>query len=255
MYLLNTGNLLPGDIVLTAQDAKVSRKIRKHTKSDFSHALLYVSHSSYIHSDLNGVHSGNTQRLLFHDLAHAIVLRVSSPEHRNRIAMACEFARSQVGKQYSVVEAAKSLGNRKISAQTKANRQFCSRLVAQSFAYANIPLVVNPDYCYPEDLHNPEYVAPIESPLRLATSFEIEFANSPSPLDLQRNITNDIIAMARKLSGEDIQTEEEIVDAILRQQQIDKPLTEFVRNSWYFDLWKIDVENTRWRDDVLHFRA
>lgn len=255
MFVLNTASLLPGDIVLTAQEAKVSQKIRVHTRSDYSHALLYVAHCSYIHSDLNGVHAGNTQRLLLNNPTHVLVLRVSNPDCRAQLPSACDFARTQIGKQYSVAEAVQSPAKRQSVKKTTANRQFCSRLVAQSYAYAGIPLVPNPDNCYPGDLHNAYYVAPVENYLRIATADEIEFAQSPSPIDRQRKITNDITNMARRLSGEDIQTEEQIVDVILRHPEIDQPLTEYVTSTGYFDLWKIDVRANPWRYDEIHFRA
>jgi hypothetical protein len=255
MFVLNTANLLPGDIVLTAQEAKVSRKIRVHTRSDYSHALLYVAHCSYIHSDLNGVHAGNTQRLLLDNPTHVLVLRVSNPDCRARLLSVCDFARAQIGKQYSVMEAAQSPAKRQSAKNATVNRQFCSRLVAQSYAYVGIPLVANPDYCYPGDLYNPHYVAPVENYLRIATAAEIKFAQSPSPINLQQKITNDITAIARRLSGEDIQTEEQIVDVILRRPEIDLPLTEYVASTGYLDLWKSDVQANPWRYDEVHFRA
>lgn len=257
MFVLDTASLLPGDIVLTAQEAKVSQKIRAYTRSDYSHALLYVAHCSYIHSDRNGVHAGNTQRLLLDNdnQTHVLVLRVSNPDYRARLPYVCDFARTQVGKQYSVVEAAQSLAKRRSVKKATANRQFCSRLVAQSYAYAGIPLVPNPDYCYPGDLHNAHYVAPVENYLRITTAAEIKFAQSPSPIDLQQKITNDITTMTRRLSGEDIQTEEQIVDVILRRPEIDQPLTEYIASTGYFDLWKIDMQKNPWRYNEIDFRA
>lgn len=80
MFILDTVKLVPGDIVLTTRDAPISKAIRKATASAFSHALLYVADHSYIHSDGDGVHSGNTQRLLFSDASHAMVLRLEPPD-------------------------------------------------------------------------------------------------------------------------------------------------------------------------------
>ena len=68
MYLLNRDVLKKGDIILTCSEEKPSKIIRTLTRSEYSHAILYVGEASYIHSDLSGVHSGNTQRLVIEDV-------------------------------------------------------------------------------------------------------------------------------------------------------------------------------------------
>ena len=120
MYLLKMEAIEAGDIILTGDDEKLSRVIKKYTKGSFSHAILYVGHGSYIHSDRDGVHSNNTQRLLFESKDNVSVLR---PKNTSIVKAACEFARSQIGKEYSV----KSAVNAKIKTPIKfgSNRQFC----------------------------------------------------------------------------------------------------------------------------------
>jgi len=97
MHLLDTSRLLHGDIVLTAQDAKTSKAIRRLTGSAFSHAMLYVDEGSVIHSDQQGVHSQNTQRLLLDTRDAAMVLRLARRPDKTTIRKICDYARSAVG--------------------------------------------------------------------------------------------------------------------------------------------------------------
>ncbi len=147
MYLLSIDKLQPGDIILTLQKGLASKSVRIATKSKYSHAILHVGDGSYIHSDKNGVHSGNIQRLLFDKIDSARVLRT---KNAYAAKLACDFARSQIGKSYSIKEAIKTKFY--IPKFEQNNRQFCSRLVAQSYEYAGLTLVNNPKYCIPQEL-------------------------------------------------------------------------------------------------------
>ena len=75
---MNTGNeqsgtakrlddavLYPGDIVLTTTTAAISKMIRVATRSDISHAMVYVENCSVIDATGEGVHARNTQRIFF----------------------------------------------------------------------------------------------------------------------------------------------------------------------------------------------
>lgn len=252
MFTLETKALLPGDIVLTAQDQFASRKIRKVTSSGFSHAILYVGDGSYIHSDGDGVHADNTQRLLFAESAHAKAYRLRT---RNTLLMQkiCAFARSEVGKQYSVPEALKSTVRRGSSPSQPSNRQFCSRLVAQAYAYVGIFLVPNPDYCYPRDVGCSDLLCLVEDCVRKATAVELRVEASDNPLKRQAQATNFILAEVRRLSGKDIQTFDQLVDYLLADGQHDNAITEAVRQSGYLDLWKYDVARNGWRYDSATF--
>ena len=103
MYLLDRTKMKPGDIILTRSNEKNSSLICRITKSDFSHAILYVGESSYIHSDPYGVHSSNIQRLLIEQVQYAKVVRVDNPV---AIKQAITYARLQIGTSYSKISAA-----------------------------------------------------------------------------------------------------------------------------------------------------
>lgn len=252
MFILETAKLLVGDIVLTAQDSLVSKVVRKRTGGQFSHAMLYVADHSYIHSDANGVHSGNTQRLLFEEEHHATVLRLVAPD-LGVVERACVYARTQVGKEYSVPEAVKSKFRRTGDKLDESNRQFCSRLVAQAYAFAGIDLVPNSDYCYPIDFASSPLLRAVPGAVRQAAPAEIEFAKTESPIERQTKSTNFILDQVRKLSGLDIQTFEQLPAFLVANPQHDGAVCEIVRASGYLDFWKEDVLKNPWRYDGAEF--
>lgn len=252
MFILDTNVLQAGDIVLTTQDAPVSKVVRKTTGSPFSHAILYLGHGSYIHSDSAGVHADNPQRLLFRKHEYAKVLRLKS-NNLLAIEQICIFARTQIGKQYSVPEAIKSKVYRKISSSETSNRQFCSRLVAQAYAFAGIHLVPNPDFCYPKDIGDSNQLYIVNDSVRKASDNELYIASSDSPLKKQEQVTNYILTEVRKVSKEDIQTFEQVVNLLLASPFHDKVISEIVQKSGYLYLWKIDVDRNAWRYDSMNF--
>lgn len=67
MKKLNPHRLQVGDIILTSGPGKVSKAVRRMTKSEISHAMVYVQHSSLIDATAHGVHSSNLQRLFLDD--------------------------------------------------------------------------------------------------------------------------------------------------------------------------------------------
>jgi hypothetical protein len=255
VFLLNTDRLHVGDIILTSDKTLRSKGIRALTRGDFSHVMLYVADHSYIHSDGSGVHAGNTQRRLFGSAAGAVVLRLRDFDEATA-ERACAFARSEVGKQYSRMEAARSKSRREAPDQLEdSNRQFCSRLVAQAYAFAGTSLVSNPNYCYPSDFLDSPQLRTVETPLRHANSAEIEFARSESPLEMQTRATNFILSEVRKLSGMDIQTFEQLPGLLFKSPQHDRAVCEIVKASGYLELWKEDVRRNPWRYDVEQFAS
>lgn len=221
MFILDADRLRVGDIILTADQTLRSKGIRLATGGSFSHAMLYVADHSYIHSDSDGVHSGNTQRRLFSALGDAAVLRLRNPDP-SAVERACVYARTQVGKQYSKTEAFRSRKFRDAAERMEdSNRQFCSRLVAQAYLVAGVPLVPNADYCYPSDFATSQLLQAVAAPLRQAHLAEIEFAHSESPIERQTRANNFILDEVRKLSGSDIQTFEQLPHFLVQNPKHD----------------------------------
>lgn len=254
MFILDANRLRVGDIILTADQTLLSKGIRAATGGAFSHAMLYVADHSYIHSDGDGVHSGSTQRRLFSALGDAAVLRLRNADV-SAVERACLYARTQVGKQYSKAEAVRSRQFRDAAEQLEdSNRQFCSRLVAQAYSFAGVPLVLNADYCYPSDFANSQLLQAVAAPLRQAHPADIEFAQSESPIERQTRATNFILGEVRKLSGLDIQTFEQLPNFLIQNPEYDAAVCEIVTASGYLDFWKEDVLRNPWRYDAVEFR-
>lgn len=248
MYLLDIDKLEAGDIILTRSNSDISQLVRRLTQSEYSHAILYVGVSSCIDSDGYGVQSQNIQRLLYENTTDIKVLRLKESKDRNEIPNAIVFARQKVGTEYSIDEAKVALLKKEIEAK-EPNRQFCTRFVAQAFESAGIKLVDNPDYCNPEELLKSEFLIEVKDPLRKANEAEIEFANSKSPLKKQQEIHNTIFSSARKISGEDIQTFEQLSKYVLENPDKEPEITKVVENSGYLTMWQMDTESNPWHYD------
>ncbi len=204
MYILNMDNLQEGDVLLTSEKSITSKGVRGATLSGFSHAILYVGDGSYIHSDSNGVHSANIQRLLFDKQSRVKVLR---PKKQTAATKASLYARSEIGKGYSVKEAVRTkVGTKK----KKENKQFCSRLVAEAFEHAGEKIVENPSYCAPNDINKSSFFEEVSAVVREAKEAEMAFARSFNPIQRQAEITNSILSKARHITKTNIQTLEEL---------------------------------------------
>jgi hypothetical protein len=250
MYLLDREILKKGDIILTCSDEKPSKMIQKLTNSEYSHAILYVGESSYIHSDLYGVHSGNTQRLLIKYPEFVKVVRVKNQSAVNK---AIEYARLQVGTSYSRASAVNA--GAKIFSKLDTKRQFCSRLVAKSYEYAGIDLVVNSETCLPQEIADSKFVTNVDKCTYLASEKEIEFALSYDPIKKQSEITNSILQSVIKLIGNNIQSLSDITSHLITDPQFDKEVTEIYQLSGYLNMWRYEKEKNPWRYDIEIFRS
>ena len=146
---LNDAALKVGDIILTATKGAVSKTIRTVTRSDVSHAMVYVAHCSVIDSTAEGVQARNSQRLFIENECSVHALRLRDGLSEAQVLAVSTFLRAQIGTRYSSREVMQTaLGG----ALRWSKKQFCSRLVAQAFASAGICLVDDPIFCSPADL-------------------------------------------------------------------------------------------------------
>jgi len=250
MYLLDRTKLKSGDIILTRSNKKNSKLICKITKSDFSHAILYVGEASYIHSDLDGVHSGNIQRLLIDELRFAKVVRIKDQAAINEAII---YARLQVGTSYSKYSAANAYT--KVFSKLDAKRQFCSRLVAKAFEAASIRLVSNSDACLPQEIADSKFVHEIKDCAYKASEEEIEFALSYDPIKKQSEITNYILESARRLMGNKVQSLSDITSTLINDPTFDNEITEIYERSGYLSMWRYEQERNPWRYDANLFES
>ena len=243
MYILEQSMLMKADIILTSNKNSISKGIRYGTSSDFSHAILYVGGSSYIHSDSNGVHSGNTQRLLFNKKSEVVVLRdiTLTEKEKNLI---CDYARNNIGKEYSKKEAIKTILPK---LNINLDRQFCSRLVAQSYSKGYNNIVKDINYCSPQEIYESKQLNKIYNIVRKASKIEIEFAETDSPIKKQENITNNLLAEIRKITSQDIQTIDEISALLINNQSYDLSITDIIQKSGYLSMYKEEMKKNPWR--------
>lgn len=248
-FIVEFAALQEGDILLTARVAPISKIVRAASKSDYSHAILYAGGGSYIHSDSDGVHAANIQRLLFETPAHCAVLRPTQEVSRAAIAGAINFARNEVGKEYSARAAIRTKIGGGAKPNDDENRQFCSRLVAQAYESAGLKLVENSLYCYPHEIAQSNVLAVVPNCVRQALPEELEMARSENPVARQAQITNDILKRFRIISKSDVQTFPQLGQFVFDNPHYDEDLTKIVDESGFWDMWRHDVERNPWRYD------
>jgi len=239
--VLDLDKLEPGDILLTISSRPLSAIMEHKTGCKYHHAQLYMGDSSYIHSYELGVQADNPMRKLFELEDDAVALRLKGDDQAEVIEKAMMAVRSKIGTQYSLDEAKAVLKQPDIDA-IEANRQFCTRLVAQAYAEAGVQLVPNEDYCSAQDLITSEKIEVITSILRQGSKAEIKHAIEGSPeLEKQKLIHNAVFEQARELTKQDIQTFAQLEAYIAAHPELDEPLTQIVSDSGYLDMWKMEM--------------
>lgn len=252
MYILDIEKLEAGDIILTRSSSRESQLIRHLSLSDYSHAILYVGVSSCIESDGLGVQSQNIQRMLFENDSDVLVLRLKNDIFKPLLSDAIVFTRQKIGTEYSTNEARLARLEKSLAAK-ETNRQFCTRFVAQAYSSAGIQIVSNPDYCSPNDIQVSELLTVINNALRTASDAEIAFSQTESPLEKQKEIHNFIFENARAISGQDIQTFEQLSNYVLENPDKDNQITNIIEESGYLEMWQGDVERNPWHYEYKEF--
>lgn len=246
-YLLNTDLLQIGDVICTREDAPISHTIRKVLSCEYSHVMIYVAHSSCIHADGDGVHSINTQRVIFDNPRDAIVLRHTRAENMapDDLEKICVYPRSKVGTEYSVSDAIKAgvSAKTKIKPKFDSKHQYCSRLVAESFDNAGIVISTEPSLCTPADIQNHPDFKRIDGALRRANQEELEFATDKSrdTISKQTKITNNIIKASQEILGKNVQTSEDIFHELAADPANDEKIEVLIKESGYLTIWADDV--------------
>ncbi len=243
-FALNLIHLRPGDVILLRGRGEIADQVRTVAGGEFTHAMLYVGDGSLIHSDIDGVHADNVQRLLFEDETDVLVRRAICAAHQQR-EQAITYVRRNIDVSYSVKEALKA--SKTGHWTDRSNRQFCSRLIAQAYQSAGVNLVPSPDYCTPNDLAQSTTLHSVNDCVHPASPEHITFALSDNPLDLQKTQTGLFFDAVRKITGEDIQKHEQLADHLIGNPHHDTSIAAAFVASGHLDLWKIDVRKNPWR--------
>lgn len=247
MRKLNESALQIGDIILTTTTDLLSKGIRKVTGSDISHALVYVESHSVIDATGDGVHSRNTQRLIWDDQCAVHILRLAeglAEPHSRRIV---NYVRGRIGTQYSKVEAARSvLGG----AKSPGRRQFCSRLVAQAYACAGLDLVADPNYCSPEQIKGSTRLVAVQGAVQSVSNDEIKcwdgIHDTPQSM---RDATNALLSGARANNAR-IENVNDIDHHLKVTLGDDAYFADLYERSGYLTVWVAEFEKNRWQYDL-----
>ena len=253
-YVIDQDKIHNGDIILIISDRRLSAIMERTTGCKYHHALMQVATSSYIHSYQLGVQSDNTARRTFERPDDAVALRLKSNDGEI-IRKAINAIRVKVPTQYSLEEMKRVLNAGDIEAE-EANRQFCTRLVAQAYREAGVDLVKNADYCSLADLLASDEVTIIDNVLREGSKEELAYANSENEmLDKQKAIQNSILEQARALTRTDIQTFEQLEEFVIKNPENDEAIENIIRDSGYLDQWRVEMEKNPQNYDFEHFAA
>jgi len=262
-YVLCLSQLSPGDIVLSRETDSIRRLFSSPERcrevgvsfcvwlgslGSYSHAMLYLD-GSIIHAVEPGVFSYNPQRLVFMSSEDCCVLRYAGLSAK-QLSTIAEFARNQVGRLYSVSEACRVSPVMKAIVPSKSGVEFCSRLVAQSFAAAGISLVENPDYCSPSDFLHSQSLKKIPNVVREAQPADVEVASSYDYVAENMRSMFQWMESARRIAqacGCECNTFEECVSFVLAHQESDGKVADSIIASGYLDNWKHEKSAHMWR--------
>ncbi|HEV6967148.1 YiiX/YebB-like N1pC/P60 family cysteine hydrolase [Roseateles sp.] len=243
---IKDGALLPGDIVLTTTPAKLSATIRKVTSADISHAMLCVADGSVIDSTGEGVHARNPQWMVVEPGCAFHLLRPAAPVTSEQLQTLIRYAREQVSMPYTKVGAVQAL----LKKGRITRHQFCSRLVAQAYRAAGIPLVPDADRCTPAELLQSPLLVEVHDALRELTPAEEEaLASRVDRTQLMRDVTNDLIAGARKIAP-GIDTLNDIDLYLQAHPEADAALCQVLISSGYLDVWRGEEVRHPWQYSV-----
>lgn len=244
---LNDAVLHPGDIVLTTTTAPISKAIRVATRSDISHAMVYVDNCSAIDATGEGVHARNTQRTLFEEECAIHVLRLRSGISAEELSAVITYVRGHVGTQYSAREAVLAgLGG----ARQWSTKQFCSRLVAQAFASAGIRLVADPNFCSPADIKGSPLLVAVQDATKPVPAEEVSAWQEPGDVPQRmRSAINAVLDGARE-KDPGIQTFDDLHRHLVDNPEQDGHFCRLLESSSYLSLWQIEFNRNPWQYDL-----
>lgn len=253
LYKLNIQLLMPGDIILTGRNGKVSREIQRRTNSKYSHAMLYWYGSILHASDI--VITENPSRMLFEEDEAVCVLRLKDDIWNwYMIQSMIDYARTLVGTYYDM-EALIAIRNCR-EATPKENRQMCAKYVAQCYDSVGLDLVEGEyELCTPEDIYNSKIMRRIEIPLWEATQEDEDFANSYDVTEVQHKaIKKSLELLNKEFPKEDIVCLNQLEAFIKNNPTCGDTVLELLKQTDYFNLWKIEKEHCPYNYDADEFK-
>ena len=264
-YVLDWTRLQPCDIVLSRESLSVDGILRPKRMWDvvksgairlgskcYSHAMLYLG-GSIIHAHPPMVYAVNPQRLSSAHDDDYVCLRFDSLTVAQKRKIE-EFARGQVGALYSIPEAAKTILKKSGDAQDLSGVEFCSRLVAEAYSYAEIHLVQNCSYCAPGDFLSVKSLVQIGACTRSANAHDIAILKSTDFVLRSQERAYDWLKSVRVMSENDgfvVKTINSIFEYVLRFPNQDGEVFDALDESRYLETWKEDKDAHGYRYDPM----
>lgn len=244
---LDDAVLHSGDIVLTTTTAAISKVIRMATRSDISHAMVYVENCSVIDATGEGVHARNTQRIFFEEECAIHVLRLRSGISAAELSAVITYIRGHIGTQYSAREAVLAgLGG----ARQWSTKQFCSRLVAQAFASAGIHLVADSNFCSPADIMTSPLLVAVPDATKPVSAEDVSVWQGTDDVPQRmRSAINAVLDGARE-KDPGIQTFDDLHRHLVDNPEQDAHFCRLLESSGYLSVWQIERNKNPWQYDL-----
>jgi hypothetical protein len=259
MYILDFKRLRPADILFTREKwGATSIGIRAASGSRFSHAILLVDAYSYIDSDRDGVHANNPQYNLFDSPNDVAVKRYKHPMPAEIVNAICDFARSEIGKRYSVPDTFGTVMWWREGVSRPVQRQYCSRLVAMSYAHAHIDLVRNPLRCTPNRVYRSHQLLEVTDVCREATGEDLAIVarRETSLLPKQEEITNKLFADVRAATNSSVETFSDLAELVMGRPETDEVVASILMDSGYLSMWELmRARDPHWYDTEAYARV
>jgi hypothetical protein len=204
---------------------------------------------------MEGVHANNPQYKLFPRANDIEVRRYKEPIPEEALNKICDFARSEIGKRYSVSSALGSIVGFVSGELKTVDRQFCSRLVAMSYAAGGISLVRNPLRCTPNRVARCAELVVVPDVCREATAAELALASrhAESLVAKQEEITNKLFADVRTATNSEIETLHDLVELVISKPETDAKVLSLLADSGYLFMWKAMRERfPEWYDAKVY---
>jgi hypothetical protein len=188
---------------------------------------------------MEGVHANNPQYKLFPSANDVAVKRYKEPISEGSLNKICDYARSEICKRYSVPSTFGSV-IWFVSGELKTvDRQFCSRLVAMSYAAAGINLVRNPLRCTPNRVFRSADLVAVPDACREASQAELALAarHGTSIVTKQEEITNKLLADIRAATNSQVETISDMVELVISKPETDAKVLSILNDSGYLFMW------------------
>ena len=240
-----------GDVLFT-RSKFVGTGIAKATNGRFGHVMLYFD-NMIIHADTKGVWSKNPQRILMNEQSRLAAYRLKNTLSADHLQRVESYARSRVGSLYSIPQAVQSLKKQKerISDHYLLDRQFCSRLVAQSFAEVGVNLVSDFDFCTPNEIAESTLLEEVQHAVVLASAEDMDFHKTPDfNMEIQVETyrwLNQVRSLAEKHQLRPVYAQSDVAQWVLDHPQFDAEICRYIQRTKYLTLYDADKRKNPWR--------